>query len=119
MSERTVYLDHAATTPLDPQVLEAMLPYFTQQYGNPSSIHQPGRAALQALDDAREQVALILGCTRRELIFTGGGSESINLAIKGAALPPSARQRERAPCRAARRRVPGALPRLHADPAAG
>ncbi len=86
MSERTVYLDHAATTPLDPRVLEAMLPYFAQQYGNPSSIHQPGRAALQALDDAREQVALVLGCTRRELIFTGGGSESINLAIKGAAL---------------------------------
>lgn len=85
MSDRIVYLDHAATTPLDPQVLEAMLPYFTQQPGNPSSIHQLGRAALQALDDAREQVALVLGCSRRELIFTGGGSESANLAVKGAA----------------------------------
>lgn len=86
MSERIVYLDHAATTPLDPEVLAAMLPYFTQHPGNPSSIHQLGRAALQAVDDAREQVALVLGCARRELIFTGGGSESVNLAIKGVAL---------------------------------
>ncbi|MEI8166151.1 MAG: aminotransferase class V-fold PLP-dependent enzyme [Chloroflexales bacterium] len=86
MSERSVYLDHAATTPLDPQVLAAMLPYFTQHAGNPSSIHQIGRAALQALDDAREQVALVLGCTRREIVFTGGGSEGANLALKGAAL---------------------------------
>jgi cysteine desulfurase len=86
MSERTVYLDHAATTPLHPEVLAAMLPFFTQHAGNPSSIHHVGRAALQAVDDAREQVALILGCTRRELIFTGGGSESANLAVKGVAL---------------------------------
>lgn len=93
MSERTVYLDHAATTPVDPQVLEAMLPYFGRHYGNPSSIHQFGRATLQALDDAREQVALVLGCTRKELIFTGGGSESDNLAIKGVAL--AQRQRGR------------------------
>ena len=85
MRERIVYLDHAATTPLDPQVFEAMRPYFTQQPGNPSSIHQLGRAALQAVDDAREQVALVLGCTRRELVFTGGGSEGANLALKGAA----------------------------------
>lgn len=86
MSERIVYLDHAATTPLDPQVLEAMLPYFTQQAGNPSSIHQLGRAALQAVDDAREAVAMVLGCSRRELIFTAGGSEGANLAVKGAAM---------------------------------
>lgn len=86
MSDRTVYLDSAATTALDPRVLEAMLPYFTQHPGNPSSIHQLGRAALQAVDDAREHVALILGCTRRELIFTGGGSEGANLAVKGVAL---------------------------------
>jgi cysteine desulfurase len=91
MSERIVYLDHAATTPLDPEVLELMLPYFTLQAGNPSSMHQLGRAALHALDDAREQVALVLGCTRREVIFTGGGSEGANLAVKGAALA----QRER------------------------
>jgi cysteine desulfurase len=86
MSDRTVYLDSAATTALDPQVLDAMLPFFTQHPGNPSSIHRLGRTALQAVDDAREQVALILGCTRRELIFTAGGSESVNLAIKGVAL---------------------------------
>jgi len=86
MSDRIVYLDNASTTALDPQVLAAMLPFYTQHPGNPSSIHQLGRTALQAVDDAREQVALILGCTRRELIFTGGGSESVNLAVKGVAL---------------------------------
>ncbi|MEI7644842.1 MAG: cysteine desulfurase family protein [Chloroflexales bacterium] len=86
MSDRIIYLDHAATTPLDPRVLAAMLPYLSEQPGNPSSIHQLGRAALHALDDAREAVALVLGCTRKEIIFTGGGSESDNLAIKGVAL---------------------------------
>ena len=93
MSKRIIYLDHAATTPLDPQILELMLPYFTQQAGNPSSIHQLGRTALQALDDAREQVAMVLGCSRREIIFTGGGSEGANLAVKGAALAQRARGR--------------------------
>ena len=86
MADRLIYLDHAATTPVDPQVLAAMLPYFTEQFGNPSSIHQAGRAALEALDDARETVARVLGANRKEIIFTGGGSESDNLAIKGAAL---------------------------------
>ncbi|MBX0328647.1 cysteine desulfurase [Oscillochloris sp. ZM17-4] len=86
MSDRIIYLDHAATTPLDQQVLAAMLPYLSEQPGNPSSIHQLGRAALHAVDDAREAVALVLGCARKEIIFTGGGSESDNLAIKGAAL---------------------------------
>ncbi|MFV9503077.1 MAG: cysteine desulfurase family protein [Oscillochloridaceae bacterium umkhey_bin13] len=86
MRESIVYLDHAATTALDPVVLEAMLPYLAGPPGNPSSIHQYGRAALQALDDAREQVALILDCSHREIIFTSGGSESISLAIKGVAL---------------------------------
>jgi cysteine desulfurase len=93
VSKRIIYLDHAATTPLDPQILELMLPYFTQQAGNPSSIHQLGRTALQALDDAREQVAMVLGCSRREIIFTGGGSEGANLAVKGAALAQRARGR--------------------------
>jgi cysteine desulfurase len=93
MSNRSVYLDHAATTPVDPQVLEAMLPYFSDISGNPSSIHQPGRMALQALDDAREQVALVLNCARKEVIFTGGGSESNNLAIKGVALEQRRRGR--------------------------
>ncbi|HEX5691038.1 MAG TPA: cysteine desulfurase NifS, partial [Roseiflexaceae bacterium] len=85
MAERFVYLDHAATTPVDPQVVEAMLPYFTERFGNPSSIHRAGRAALEALDDARETVAAVLGANRKEIIFTAGGSEADNLAIKGVA----------------------------------
>ena len=65
MVERLIYLDHAATTPVDPEVVAAMVPYFTQQFGNPSSIHQAGRAALEALDDARETVARVLGANRK------------------------------------------------------
>ncbi len=86
MHNRLIYLDHAATTPLDPRVLEAMLPFLSGMSGNASSIHQVGRAALQALDDAREQVALVLGCQPKEIVFTSGGSESINLALKGVAM---------------------------------
>src|SRR5690349_38087 len=86
MGDRLIYLDHAATTPVDEQVVRAMLPYFTELYGNPSSIHRAGRAALEALDDAREAFASALGANRKEIIFTGGGSEADNLAIKGAAL---------------------------------
>jgi cysteine desulfurase len=86
MAERSIYLDHAATTPVDEQVLAAMLPFFSQQFGNPSSIHRQGRAALEALDEARETVAAVLGASRKEIIFTGGGSEADNLAIKGVAL---------------------------------
>ncbi len=85
MSERTIYLDHAATTALDRRVLETMIPYFTTEYGNASSIYTLGRHAMQAIDDAREQVAEILNCRPTEVIFTGGGSESDNLAIKGLA----------------------------------
>jgi cysteine desulfurase len=95
MSERIVYLDHAATTPIDPRVLEAMLPHLSGPAGNPSSIHQLGRAALQALDDAREQLAFVLGCAPKELIFTGGGSESDNLAVKGVAFAQRQRGRGR------------------------
>jgi cysteine desulfurase len=80
-----IYLDHAATTPLDPEVLDAMLPYFGEVYGNPSSIYTPGRKARAALDDARDTVARALGCESRELIFTSGGSEADNLAIRGVA----------------------------------
>ncbi|HNP70914.1 MAG TPA: cysteine desulfurase NifS [Kouleothrix sp.] len=86
MAERSIYLDYAATTPVDAQVVAAMLPYFSEAFGNPSSIHQAGRAALEALDDARETVARALGASRKEIIFTGGGSEADNLAIKGVAL---------------------------------
>jgi len=83
MSERTIYLDHAATTALDARVLDAMLPYFTTEYGNASSIYTLGRHAMQAIDSAREQVAEILCCRPTEVTFTGCGSESDNLAIKG------------------------------------
>jgi cysteine desulfurase len=86
MGEHTVYLDHAATTPTDPRVLEAMLPYFTEHFGNPSSVYRLGRTALQALDTARSAVAAVLNCSPQEIVFTGGGSEANNLAIKGAAL---------------------------------
>ncbi len=84
-TERVIYLDHAATTPVDPRVVEAMLPYFSQAYGNASSIYALGRAAHKALDEAREKVAAVLGCRPTEIIFTGCGSESDNLAIKGVA----------------------------------
>lgn len=85
MSERTIYLDHAATTPLDRRVLEAMLPYLTTEYGNASSIYTLGRHAMQAIDRSREQIADILACRPTEIAFTGCGSESDNLAIKGVA----------------------------------
>src|SRR5579883_1207955 len=85
MAERTIYLDHAATTALDPRVLDAMLPYLTTEYGNASSIYTLGRHAMQALDSAREQVADLLHCRPAEIAFTGCGSESDNLAIKGVA----------------------------------
>lgn len=86
MPERTIYLDHAATTALDRRVLEAMIPYFTTEYGNASSIYTLGRHAMQAIESAREEVAEVLNCRPTEVIFTGGGSESDNLAIKGLAL---------------------------------
>jgi cysteine desulfurase len=85
MPERTIYLDHAATTALDARVLDAMLPYFTIEYGNASSIYTLGRHAMQAIDGAREQVAEILNCRPTEISFMGCGSESDNLAIKGIA----------------------------------
>ncbi len=88
-----IYLDHAATTPLHPDVLEAMLPFLTEHYGNPSSLHASGRRARQGLDEARESVARIVGARPREIVFTGGGSESDNLAVKGVAWAASARGR--------------------------
>jgi cysteine desulfurase len=89
----SVYLDHAATTPLRPEVLDAMLPYLTDHHGNPSSIHGSGRRARLGLDEARESVARILGAKPREIVFTSGGTEAINLAIKGAAWAASSRGR--------------------------
>ena len=87
----TVYLDHAATTPLRREVLDAMLPYLTEVYGNPSSAHGPGRAARAALDEAHERVAARLGAEAREIVFTSGGTEANNLALKGAAWAGKAR----------------------------
>lgn len=80
-----VYLDHNATTPVLPAVLEAMLPYFSVQHGNASSRHEYGRAARRALDEARQRVACAVGAHPTEVIFTSGGSEANNLFIKGAA----------------------------------
>jgi cysteine desulfurase len=80
-----IYLDHAATTPLRREALEAMLPFLTEQFGNASSLHGPGRRARAGLDEAHEKVAAALGATPREIVFTSGGTESNNLAIKGAA----------------------------------
>jgi len=85
MENAFIYLDHAATTPVHPKVLEAMLPYFTERYGNPSSIYSIAREARRGLDEARDTVAGILGARATEVIFTGGGSEADNLAIKGVA----------------------------------
>lgn len=79
------YFDYAATTPVDRRVLEAMLPYFTETFGNPSSVHVFGQAAEAALEDARESVARSLNCRPDEIIFTSCGSESDNLALRGAA----------------------------------
>jgi cysteine desulfurase len=86
-----IYLDHAATTPLRPEVLEAMLPYLTEVQGNPSSAHASGRRARAGLDEARERVAKALNAQPREMVFTSGGTESINYALKGAAWAGKAR----------------------------
>jgi cysteine desulfurase len=85
LTKEIIYMDHAGTTPLDPRVLEAMLPAFSDYFGNPSSVHTIGQEAKRALDDAREKVASILGCRMSEVVFTSGGTESDNAAIKGAA----------------------------------
>lgn len=81
----SIYLDYNATTPLDPRVLEEMTPYFTENYGNPSSIHSSGSVARAAIDCARERVSSYLGARPGEIVFTSGGSESNNFAIKGLA----------------------------------
>lgn len=83
MTNDSIYLDHAATTPVRPEVWAAMEPFLTEQFGNPSSVHAPGRAARGALEEARERVAAVLGAERSEVVFTAGGTESDNLAILG------------------------------------
>ena len=81
-----IYLDHNATTPIDPRVREAMLPFLGDEYGNPSSIHSLGISAARAIERARQQLAELLECRTNELIFTSGGTESSNLAILGTLL---------------------------------
>lgn len=79
----SVYFDHAATTAVDAQVVDAMLPYFTHEYGNPSAVHRLGQHSQQAMANAREQVAAVMNARPDEIIFTGCGSESDNLAVRG------------------------------------
>ena len=91
MTEASIYLDHAATTAADPRVVEAMLPFLGGRFGNPSSLYGEARLARQALDQARARVAALLGARPSELIFTSGGSESDNAALKGAVWAANAR----------------------------
>lgn len=83
---RFVYLDHSATTPVDQRVVEAMLPFFSMDFGNPNSLHAWGRKARQAVNQARDEVSRLINAEPSEIIFTGGGSEADNIAIKGVAL---------------------------------
>lgn len=82
-TRRVIYLDHAATTPVHPDVLRAMQPYFTEEFGNPGALYALGQRARDAVDGARRDVARLLGSAPSEIIFTSGGSESINLALRG------------------------------------
>ncbi|NMD42344.1 MAG: cysteine desulfurase NifS [Firmicutes bacterium] len=85
MQKQQVYLDHGATSPLRKEALEAMLPFLQDKYGNPSSLHSPGREVRKAVERAREETALALGAAPEEIFFTSGGTEANNIAIKGAA----------------------------------
>ncbi|MFP4623693.1 MAG: aminotransferase class V-fold PLP-dependent enzyme, partial [Gemmatimonadota bacterium] len=80
MSTETLYLDHAATSPVRPDVAAAMAPFFAERFGNPASAHTAGRAARTALEDARERVAELLDAAPRDIVFTGSGTEADNLA---------------------------------------
>jgi cysteine desulfurase len=86
MNDRqSIYLDHAASTPVDPQVVEAMLPYFSNIYGNASGLHKQARASARAIDESRQTIAGVLGCSPKEVVFTACGTESDNIAIRGVA----------------------------------
>ncbi|HIJ16548.1 MAG TPA: aminotransferase class V-fold PLP-dependent enzyme, partial [Thermoplasmata archaeon] len=85
--KRRVYMDHAAACPVDPRVIERMMPYFSERFGNPSSIHSAGREPKKALEDARANIARLVNAKRKEeIIFTGGATEANNLGIKGVAM---------------------------------
>src|SRR5438309_7656988 len=88
-----VYLDNNATTKPAPEVVAAMLPYLQEWYGNPSSVHRFGQRARQAIDEARGKVAMLIGCSEADLLFTGGGTEAINMAIRGLLSTRSPRNR--------------------------
>lgn len=106
-----LYLDHAATTPVRAEVREAMLPYLSERFGNPSSHHTVGEAAADALSEARRRVAAVLGVRAGDIVFTSGGTEANNLAIKGLALGAAAARAERdSP---ADRRAHAAIPAVH------
>jgi cysteine desulfurase len=83
--KQTIYLDHAASTPSAPEVVEAMLPYFTETYGNASGLHRQARGSARAIEQARERVAAVLNCSPKEVVFTACGTESDNIAIRGVA----------------------------------
>ncbi len=80
-----IYLDYNATTPIDPRVKEAMLPYLTERFGNPSATYSLARQAQKAIDDARKAVAAVLRCRPSDIVFTSGGTESVNTALRGVA----------------------------------
>lgn len=86
MAEKRIYMDYSATTPVDPEVLEAMMPYLSSVHGNPSSLHAFGRRARIAVENAREQVASLVGARPSEIVFTAGGTEADNMAVIGSAL---------------------------------
>ena len=94
MSTRRIYLDHSATTPVDPRVVEAMLPYFADSFGNASSVHSFGQNARSAVDRARRQIATLIGARQNEIVFLSGGTEANNLAIRGVfdSIGPSGRK---------------------------
>lgn len=85
MKKRSIYMDHSATTPVREEVVEAMLPFYRELYGNPSSVHAPGRTVRRALEEAREKTAQALGAEPTEIFFTAGGTESNNITLRGAA----------------------------------
>ena len=86
-AKRRIFMDYASACPVDPRVLEAMMPYFSEKFGNPSSLHTNGREPKKALDEARVKVAALLNAGRKEeVIFTSNGTESNNIGIKGVAM---------------------------------
>ena len=91
MNSASIYLDHSATTPLHPEVLEVMLPYLTEAYGNPGSLHRQGRKARRGIETAREQVAALIGADPTEIVFTGSGTEANNMVVTGLESPSSSR----------------------------